>query len=84
MRKNTIYNNTSKQRLTSVCPSASVDAKISPIEMMIGEQSQVKDFCPIDEQAKVQFPTFKPRQELVPGVECWILKSYRSSADTNN
>jgi hypothetical protein len=48
---------------------ASVDAKISPIEMMIGEQSQVVISVQADEQAKVQFPTFKPRQELVPGVE---------------
>ena len=57
---------------------ASVEAKISPIEMMIGEQAQVTISVQADENAKVEFPTFKPRQELVPGVEvldggigCW-------------
>ena len=56
---------------------ASVEAKISPIEMMIGEQAQVTISVQADENAKVEFPTFKPRQELVPGVE--ILDAQRSS-----
>ena len=48
---------------------ANVEAKISPIEMMIGEQAQVTISVTADENAKVEFPTFKPRQMLVPGVE---------------
>ena len=56
---------------------ASVEAKISPIEMMIGEQAQVTISVQADENAKVEFPTFKPRQELVPGVE--VLDAQRSS-----
>lgn len=48
---------------------ANVEAKISPIKMMIGEQAQVTISVTADENAKVEFPTFKPRQMLVPGVE---------------
>ncbi len=53
----------------STYAQASVEAKISPIEMMIGEQAEVTVSVQADETAKVDFPTFKPRQELVPGVE---------------
>ena len=59
---------------------ASVEAKISPIEMMIGEQAQVTISVQADENAKVEFPTFKPRQELVPGVE--VLEAQRSTDHT--
>jgi hypothetical protein len=48
---------------------ASVTAKIEPVEMMIGEQSQVTISVQANDGAKVSFPVFKPRQELVPGVE---------------
>ena len=69
--------------ITSVLASfaqASVEAKISPIEMMIGEQAQVTISVQADENAKVEFPTFKPRQELVPGVE--VLDAQRSTDHT--
>ena len=48
---------------------ASVTAKIEPVEMMIGEQAQVTISVQANDDAKVSFPVFKPRQELVPGVE---------------
>lgn len=48
---------------------ASVTAKIEPVEMMIGEQAQVTISVQANDGAKVSFPVFKPRQELVPGVE---------------
>ena len=54
---------------------ASVEAKISPIEMMIGEQAQVTVSVQADENAKVEFPSFKPREMLVPGVEVLDTKS---------
>ena len=48
---------------------ASVTAKIEPVEMMIGEQAQVTISVQANDGAKVSFPVFKPRQELVHGVE---------------
>lgn len=58
--------------ILSVLPSfaqASVEAKIDPIEMMIGEQATVTLTVKAEENAKVEWPTFQPRQLLVPGVE---------------
>ena len=48
---------------------ASVEAKINPIEIMIGEQAQVIITVQAQDGDKVEFPTWKPRQLLVPGVE---------------
>jgi len=48
---------------------AQVTAKISPIEMMIGEQAQVTITVDAPEGAQVEMPVFQPRQMLVPGVE---------------
>ena len=48
---------------------ASVDVKIDPIEMMIGEQAQVTMTVHASEGAKVEMPTFQPRQQIVAGVE---------------
>jgi len=48
---------------------ASVEAKIDPMEMMIGEQATITLKVQADENAKVEWPTFQPRQMVVPGVE---------------
>ena len=61
-----------------VLAQASVEAKISPIEMMIGEQATVTLTVQADENAKVEWPTFQPRQMLVPGVE--VLSTRASSS----
>ena len=58
---------------------ASVEAKINPIEMMIGEQATVTLTVQADENAKVEWPVFQPRQVLVPGVE--VLSTH--TANTN-
>ena len=42
---------------------ASVEAKIDPIEMMIGEQATVTLTVQAGEGANVQWPTFQPRQQ---------------------
>ncbi|MCH5307445.1 MAG: BatD family protein [Prevotella sp.] len=47
----------------------SLTAKITPIEMMIGEQAQVTLTVDASEGAEVQWPVFQPRQQIVPGVE---------------
>ena len=56
---------------------ASVEAKIDPIEMMIGEQATVTLTVQAGEGAKVQWPTFQPRQQIVPGVE--VLATHTSN-----
>ena len=48
---------------------SSIEAKIDPIEMMIGEQAQVTLTIQSNEEVKVEWPKFQPRQMLVPGVE---------------
>ena len=52
-----------------VFAQASVEAKIDPMEIMIGEQAQVTITVQAQDGDKVVFPTWKPRQLLVPGVE---------------
>ena len=59
---------------------ASVTAKIEPVEMMMGEQAQVTISVQANDGAKVSFPVFKPRQELVPGVE--VLNSQQPNDNT--
>ncbi|MBR1547383.1 MAG: hypothetical protein IJ637_01485 [Prevotella sp.] len=49
--------------------SQSLKAEISPIEMMIGEQATVTLSVDAGEGAQVVWPTFSPRQQIVPGVE---------------
>ena len=52
-----------------VFAQSSIEAKIDPIEMMIGEQAQVMLTVQSNEDAKVEWPKLQPRQMLVPGVE---------------
>ena len=52
-----------------VTAGAQVTATIDPIEMMIGEQAQMTIKVQAPEGAKVEMPTFTPRQMLTPGVE---------------
>ena len=63
-----------------VLAQASVIAKIEPVEMMMGEQAQVTISVQANDGAKVSFPVFKPRQELVPGVE--VLNSQQPDDNT--
>ena len=62
---------------------AQVTAKISPIEMMIGEQAQVTITVDAPEGAQVEMPVFQPRQMLVPGVEV-ISSSTTGKASENS
>ena len=50
-----------------------VEAAIDSIEMLIGEQVHVTVTATMKEGSKVEFPVFKPTQQLIPGVE--VLKS---------
>ena len=48
---------------------SSVQAKIDPIEMLIGEQAQVTLTIQANDNANIDWPKLQPRQMLVPGVE---------------
>ena len=58
-----------------------VQAKIDPIEMMIGEQAIVTLTVRAQADAKVEWPTFQSRQMLVPGVEVLATKTAQADAD---
>ena len=47
----------------------SVEASIDKIEMLVGEQSHVTLKAVAKENAKVEFPQFKPMEYVTPGVE---------------
>ncbi len=53
----------------SLMAQASLQAKIEPIEMMIGEQAEVTLTVQAPEGSQIQWPSLKARQLLVPGVE---------------
>ena len=59
---------------------AQVTATINPIEMMIGEQAQMTIKVQASEDAKVEMPTFTPRQMLIPGVE--VINTQRPDNNT--
>ncbi len=59
---------------------ASVQARIDPIEMLIGEQATVTLTVQASENAKVEWPVLQPRQQVVPGVE--VIRTQRLSANT--
>ncbi len=48
---------------------SSVQVKIDPIEMMIGEQATVTLTVQANEDANIEWPALEPRHMLVPGVE---------------
>ena len=63
---------------------AQVTAKINPIEMMIGEQAEVTLTVQAPEGATVEWPSFKPRQQLVPGVEVLATHTAQPTKDDEN
>ena len=52
-----------------VLAQSSVQAKIDPIEMLIGEQAQVTLTVQANDNANIEWPKLQARQMLVPGVE---------------
>ena len=59
---------------------AQVQAKIDPIEMMIGEQAQVTLTVNAADDATIVWPQLKPRQMLTPGVE--VLQAQETAPHT--
>ena len=59
---------------------SSVQAKIDPIEMLIGEQAQVTLTIQANDNANIDWPKLQPRQMLVPGVE--IINTQHPDAHT--
>ena len=52
-----------------VLAQSGVQATIDPIEMLIGEQTNVTLSIQADDNARVEWPKLESRQMLVPGVE---------------
>ena len=52
-----------------VFAQSSIQAKIDPIEMLIGEQSIVTLSIEAGDNANIEWPKLQPREMLVPGVE---------------
>ena len=50
-------------------PQVSVEAKIDSLEMVIGQQTDVTVTVTAKEGDQVEFPNFKPLQQIIPGVE---------------
>lgn len=53
----------------SVIAQSSIQTKIDPIEMLIGEQANVTLTIEAGDNANIEWPKLQPREMLVPGVE---------------
>lgn len=61
----------------------SVEASIDQIEMLVGEQAHVTLKAVAKENAKVEFPQFKPTEYVTPGVEVLACQSQEGKASDN-
>ena len=55
----------------------SVETSVDRIEMLVGEQAHVTLTAVVKENAKVEFPKFKPSEFVTPGVEVlagWMIR----------
>lgn len=64
----------------SASAQVSVEAKIDSIEMFVGQQVHVTLTANAQEDAKIEFPQFKPTQYITPGVE--VLASQEQDKQT--
>ena len=56
--------------LTAVAKNnVSVEARIDPIEILVGQQVKVTVTAMMEEGAQAEFPIFRPQQQITPGVE---------------
>ena len=56
--------------LTAVAQNnVSVEARIDPIEILVGQQVKVTVTAMMEEGAQAEFPIFRPQQQITPGVE---------------
>lgn len=49
--------------------NVSVEARIDPIEILVGQQVKVTVTAMMEEGAQAEFPVFRPQQQITPGVE---------------
>ena len=54
---------------TSMSAQTAVEQKIDSVGIFIGQQAHMTIDVTAHERAKIQFPSLKPSQYLVPGVE---------------
>ena len=78
-----------KRLFTSICfiistlllfAQSGIQARIDPIEMLIGEQAQVTLTIQANDNSNIEWPKLQPRQMLVPGVE--IISTQHPDAHT--
>ncbi len=67
----------------SVSAQVSVEARIDSIEMFVGQQVHVTLTANAQENAKIEFPQFKPTQYIIPGVEVLASKELENKALDN-
>ena len=61
----------------------SVEASIDSIQMFVGQQVHVTLTAHAKENAKVEFPAFKPTQYITPGVEVLASQELAQQAEDN-
>ena len=66
-----------------VMEAQSVEASIDQIEMLVGEQAHVTLKAVAKENAKVEFPQFKPTEYVTPGVEVLACQPQEDKAADN-
>ena len=67
----------------SASAQVSVEARIDSIEMFVGQQVHVTLTANAQENAKIEFPQFKPTQYITPGVEVLASKELENKALDN-
>ena len=67
----------------SASAQVSVEAGIDSIEMFVGQQVHVTLTANAQENAKIEFPQFKPTQYITPGVEVLASKELENKALDN-
>ena len=65
-----------------IAAQESVEASIDSIQMFVGQQVHVTLTAHAKENAKVEFPVFKPTQYITPGVE--VLASQELAQQTED
>ena len=61
----------------------SVEAEIDSIQIFVGQQAHVTISATAKENAKVEFPQFKPTQYVTPGVEVLDCKELEKKEQDN-
>ena len=67
----------------SITAQVSVEAVIDSIQIFVGQQAHVTLTANAKENAKIEFPQFKPTQHITPGVEVLSSRELEKKAEDN-